>query len=284
MTMVSKNHVVCARCHLPGLASAIDCGTRSSASRPSTRARVLARTASNRRASAFTSADVGASRAALSIRSERRETKLMPALNHARRSGETRASRIRAIGAWRLVPFSRMLYIARLIALNPDFPFGLRGPATGGSRLAPFGPHAKAPAACEPHASVHATCSAVLGTLRVHKERGRQKPFGCNRALIHGETHSSSLHRTTMRALRLTFSMAISRFRFRNFLPPTLQEHSIMNFDTLGLSPALLRALAEHGYTQPSPIQLAAIPPALAGRDLLAGAQTGTGKTAAFAL
>jgi ATP-dependent RNA helicase RhlE len=57
-----------------------------------------------------------------------------------------------------------------------------------------------------------------------------------------------------------------------------------MNFDTLGLSPALLRALAEHGYTQPSPIQLAAIPPALAGRDLLAGAQTGTGKTAAFAL
>lgn len=57
-----------------------------------------------------------------------------------------------------------------------------------------------------------------------------------------------------------------------------------MNFDTLGLSPALLRALADQGYTQPTPIQLAAIPPALAGRDLLAGAQTGTGKTAAFAL
>jgi ATP-dependent RNA helicase RhlE len=57
-----------------------------------------------------------------------------------------------------------------------------------------------------------------------------------------------------------------------------------MSFDTLGLSPALLRALAEHGYTAPTPIQSAAIPVALAGRDLLAGAQTGTGKTAAFAL
>ena len=57
-----------------------------------------------------------------------------------------------------------------------------------------------------------------------------------------------------------------------------------MNFDSLGLSPALLRALAEHGYTEPTPIQAAAIPIALEGRDLLAGAQTGTGKTAAFAL
>ena len=57
-----------------------------------------------------------------------------------------------------------------------------------------------------------------------------------------------------------------------------------MSFDTLGLSPALLRALAEHGYTTPTAIQSAAIPVALAGRDLLAGAQTGTGKTAAFAL
>jgi len=57
-----------------------------------------------------------------------------------------------------------------------------------------------------------------------------------------------------------------------------------MSFDTLGLSPALLRALAEQGYTIPTPIQSAAIPAALDGRDLLAGAQTGTGKTAAFAL
>jgi ATP-dependent RNA helicase RhlE len=57
-----------------------------------------------------------------------------------------------------------------------------------------------------------------------------------------------------------------------------------MSFETLGLSPALLRALADQGYTAPTAIQSAAIPVALAGRDLLAGAQTGTGKTAAFAL
>ena len=57
-----------------------------------------------------------------------------------------------------------------------------------------------------------------------------------------------------------------------------------MSFETLGLSPVLLRALADQGYATPTPIQSAAIPAALSGRDLLAGAQTGTGKTAAFAL
>ena len=57
-----------------------------------------------------------------------------------------------------------------------------------------------------------------------------------------------------------------------------------MSFDSLGLAPALLRALAEYGYTQATPIQAAAIPAALEGHDLLAAAQTGTGKTAAFAL
>jgi ATP-dependent RNA helicase RhlE len=57
-----------------------------------------------------------------------------------------------------------------------------------------------------------------------------------------------------------------------------------MTFETLGLMPELLRALADNNYTTPTPIQAEAIPLALAGKDLLGGAQTGTGKTAAFAL
>jgi ATP-dependent RNA helicase RhlE len=57
-----------------------------------------------------------------------------------------------------------------------------------------------------------------------------------------------------------------------------------MNFADLALAEPLARALAEKGYTVPSPIQQAAIPPALAGHDILGLAQTGTGKTAAFAL
>ena len=57
-----------------------------------------------------------------------------------------------------------------------------------------------------------------------------------------------------------------------------------MSFDQLGLSVELLRAVSDLGYDTPTPIQLGAIPPVLAGRDLLAAAQTGTGKTAGFAL
>jgi ATP-dependent RNA helicase RhlE len=57
-----------------------------------------------------------------------------------------------------------------------------------------------------------------------------------------------------------------------------------MSFNDLGLTPELARAVAESGYTTPTPIQRAAIPGVLAGRDVLAGAQTGTGKTAAFVL
>jgi len=57
-----------------------------------------------------------------------------------------------------------------------------------------------------------------------------------------------------------------------------------MTFEELGLVPPLLKALAAEGYTAPTPIQLQAIPFALAGRDVQGIAQTGTGKTAAFAL
>jgi ATP-dependent RNA helicase RhlE len=57
-----------------------------------------------------------------------------------------------------------------------------------------------------------------------------------------------------------------------------------MSFQDLGLGPKLLKALAAEGYTTPTPIQLQAIPPGLAGRDVQGIAQTGTGKTAAFAL
>ena len=57
-----------------------------------------------------------------------------------------------------------------------------------------------------------------------------------------------------------------------------------MNFDELNLAPAILKAVREQGYDTPTPIQAQAIPAVLAGQDLLAGAQTGTGKTAAFTL
>ncbi|MEJ0010273.1 MAG: DEAD/DEAH box helicase [Alphaproteobacteria bacterium] len=58
----------------------------------------------------------------------------------------------------------------------------------------------------------------------------------------------------------------------------------MQNFDSLGLRPALLRALAQMNFTTPTPIQAAAIPPALEGKDILGTAQTGTGKTGAFGI
>jgi ATP-dependent RNA helicase RhlE len=57
-----------------------------------------------------------------------------------------------------------------------------------------------------------------------------------------------------------------------------------MSFSSLGLAPELLRAVTDEGYLEPTPVQRQAIPVVLAGRDLLASAQTGTGKTAAFVL
>src|SRR5947207_15629880 len=57
-----------------------------------------------------------------------------------------------------------------------------------------------------------------------------------------------------------------------------------MPFRALNLSPQILKAVQEAGYTEPTPIQAAAIPHILAGHDLIGIAQTGTGKTAAFVL
>jgi ATP-dependent RNA helicase RhlE len=57
-----------------------------------------------------------------------------------------------------------------------------------------------------------------------------------------------------------------------------------MTFDELGLSAPLLRAVNEKGYSEPSPVQAEAIPAVLSGRDIMAAAQTGTGKTAGFTL
>ncbi|WP_343588214.1 DEAD/DEAH box helicase, partial [Herbaspirillum sp.] len=57
-----------------------------------------------------------------------------------------------------------------------------------------------------------------------------------------------------------------------------------MSFSALGLSDEIVRAVSEQGYTSPTPIQAQAVPAVLSGGDLLAGAQTGTGKTAGFTL
>jgi ATP-dependent RNA helicase RhlE len=66
--------------------------------------------------------------------------------------------------------------------------------------------------------------------------------------------------------------------------PPLPHTAPTASFQTLGLSPEALTSLEKAGYTQPTPIQVQAIPPALAGRDVIGCAATGTGKTAAFAL
>ncbi|PHV09915.1 DEAD/DEAH box helicase [Chitinimonas sp. BJB300] len=57
-----------------------------------------------------------------------------------------------------------------------------------------------------------------------------------------------------------------------------------MSFASLGLSPALLDTISQQSFNTPTPIQAAAIPAVLAGQDILAQAQTGSGKTAAFCL
>ncbi|MCL1800689.1 MAG: DEAD/DEAH box helicase [Promicromonosporaceae bacterium] len=66
--------------------------------------------------------------------------------------------------------------------------------------------------------------------------------------------------------------------------PESSAEEQPLGFARLGLAPELLQAVVDLGYTEPTPIQLRAIPPLLEGRDLTGIAQTGTGKTAAFGL
>ena len=63
-----------------------------------------------------------------------------------------------------------------------------------------------------------------------------------------------------------------------------MSPNSNMNFTDLGLVEPLVRAVHEHGYDTPTPIQAQAIPTVLSGADLMGGAQTGTGKTAGFTL
>src|ERR1700686_5045063 len=65
---------------------------------------------------------------------------------------------------------------------------------------------------------------------------------------------------------------------------PHMKDMELTTFSELGLNADLLKALAAEGYTVPTPIQAQAIPSVIAGKDLQGIAQTGTGKTAAFAL
>ena len=69
-----------------------------------------------------------------------------------------------------------------------------------------------------------------------------------------------------------------------NAAPSNTPAPTTVGFDALGLAAPILKAVAAEGYTTPTPIQAQAIPPLVAGRDLLGQAATGTGKTAAFAL
>ena len=64
----------------------------------------------------------------------------------------------------------------------------------------------------------------------------------------------------------------------------TTQEESPMSFEDFGFRPEIMQGIAEAGFTEPTPIQIKAIPEITSGKDLIAQALTGTGKTAAFGL
>src|SRR6187397_1920653 len=80
-----------------------------------------------------------------------------------------------------------------------------------------------------------------------------------------------------------TTTLRIARTRPLPMAAETENQNNL-TFEELGLSPVLLKTVTEEGYTEPTPVQERAIPLVLQGRDVLAAAQTGTGKTAAFAL
>ena len=67
-------------------------------------------------------------------------------------------------------------------------------------------------------------------------------------------------------------------------MPCLMQKVAIMSFETLGLNEALTKAVAASGYETATEVQTQAIPPAVAGTDLMVSASTGSGKTAAFIL
>ena len=81
----------------------------------------------------------------------------------------------------------------------------------------------------------------------------------------------------------MEFTENCSRVAPRLFLPISIRNLSL-KFSDLGLSDELSRAVADLGYTSPTPIQEKSIPMVLMGRDILGSAQTGTGKTASFTL
>src|SRR3954447_12619071 len=91
--------------------------------------------------------------------------------------------------------------------------------------------------------------------------------------------------RAQPRARRLLLADTTERgIRAHDGADSTVVHGNIMSFDTLSLHPSLLRAVHDLEFSKPTPIQQQAIPPALEGRDLLACAMTGSGKTAAFLL
>src|SRR5688572_9039193 len=87
----------------------------------------------------------------------------------------------------------------------------------------------------------------------------------------------SNLH-TSLAAFTCAYAHRL-RCRFATCAPLWNQEET-MSFNDLGLQDTLLQAVNDSGYTTPTPIQLRAIPAILTGKDVMAAAQTGTGKTA----